>query len=53
VPGKLSIVSEFFRYLLQRKKYFLLPVVVLLLLLAVLVLLAEYQVIAPFIYTLF
>lgn len=44
---------DFLRFLALRKNYFLMPVVLVLLLLAVLVLLADHQVVAPFIYTLF
>lgn len=51
--GKLSIITELFQYLLMRKKYFLMPVIIILTLLAILVFLAEYQAIAPFIYAIF
>lgn len=52
-PGKVSAAVEFIRYLILRRKYFLVPVAAILLVLAALVILAEYQAVAPFIYTLF
>ncbi len=51
--SKLSIVSEFWDYLKERKKWWLAPIVVFMLLLGLLIVLTEGTAIAPFIYTLF
>ena len=51
--SKMSIISEFFSFLLERKKYWLMPVVLILLLLGSLIVLTEGTAIAPFIYALF
>lgn len=53
MPNKVSIFIEFFHYILERRKFFLVPVILLLGLLAILIVLAESQVVAPFIYSLF
>jgi len=49
----LSFLSEFWKFLRQRKKYWLLPVLVVMLALGALLVLAQGSAIAPFIYTLF
>jgi hypothetical protein len=51
--SKLSIISEFWNFLKERKKWWLLPIVVFLLVLGVLIVLAQGSVLAPFIYTIF
>ena len=51
--SKMSIIAEFFSFLLERKKYWLMPVVLILLLLGSLIVLTEGTAIAPFIYALF
>ena len=51
--GKLTILKEFFGYLLVRKKWWLIPIVVFLILLGLIIVLNESAVVAPFIYTLF
>ena len=51
--GKLSIVSEFWNFLKERKKWWLAPIVVFLVLLGALIVFTEGSAVAPFIYTLF
>ena len=51
--SKLSILSEFWDYLIVRKKWWLAPIILFLLLFGVLIVLTEGTAIAPFIYTLF
>ena len=51
--SKLSIIKEFWAFLIVRKKWWLLPIVILLLLLGALIVFTESSAIAPFIYTLF
>lgn len=53
VMSKLSIISEFWKFLKARKKWWLAPVVIFLLLLGALIILTEGSAIAPFIYALF
>lgn len=50
---KVSILIEFFHYLLEHRKYFLFPVVLLLVVFGIMIFIAESQVVAPFIYSLF
>ena len=49
----MSFLSEFGRYLLERKKFWLLPVLVVMGLFGGLVILTQGSAVAPFIYTLF
>jgi hypothetical protein len=49
----MSIVSELWEFLLERKKFWLLPIIVMLLLIGGLVVLTQGSAVAPFIYTLF
>jgi len=51
--SKLSILSEFWRFLKVRKKWWLVPIIVFLLLLGALIILTEGSALAPFIYALF
>lgn len=49
----MNFLTEFFSYLFKRKKWKLLPVIIVLLIFGVLVILSEYSLISPFVYTLF
>ncbi len=51
--GKISIIKEFWDFLMARKKWWLAPIIILLLLLGALIIFAEGSAVAPFIYTLF
>lgn len=51
--SKLSIISEFWRFMRVRKKWWLAPIVVVMLLLSLLIVLTQGSALAPFIYTLF
>lgn len=51
--GKVSILREFWRFLLMRKKYWLAPIVIVLVLLSLLIVLTQGSALAPFIYSLF
>jgi hypothetical protein len=51
--SKLSILSEFWRFLKVRKKWWLIPIIVFLMLLGALIILTEGSALAPFIYALF
>jgi len=51
--GRMSVLSEFWEFLRQRKKFWLLPLVVILLLLGVVLVLTANSALAPFIYTVF
>lgn len=51
--GRMSVLSEFWSFLRQRKKFWLLPIVVILLLLGVVIVLTANSALAPFIYTVF
>lgn len=51
--SKISIIKEFWNFLIERKKWWLAPIIILLLLLGVLIIFAESSAVAPFIYTLF
>jgi len=51
--SKLSIIKEFWDFLMVRKKWWLAPIIILLLLLGALIIFAEGSAVAPFIYTLF
>jgi hypothetical protein len=53
MSGKLSILSEFWRFLRVRKKWWLAPIVILLLTLGLILVLTEGSALAPFIYSLF
>lgn len=51
--GKLSIIKEFWNFLIHRKKWWLAPIVIFLVLLGALIVFTESSAVAPFIYTLF
>ena len=51
--GKIQVLKDFWRFLVERKKWWLAPIVIVLLLLGVLIVFAESSALAPFIYTLF
>jgi hypothetical protein len=51
--ARISLLSEFWYFLRQRKKYWLMPIVVMLLLLGLLLVVTSGSALAPFIYTLF
>ena len=51
--GKISIIKEFWSFLMARKKWWLMPIVILLFLLGALIIFSESSAVAPFIYTLF
>jgi hypothetical protein len=53
MPGKLSILGEFWNFLRVRKKWWLAPIVILLLTLGLILVLTEGSALAPFIYSLF
>ena len=53
MTGKLSILTEFWRFLRVRKKWWLAPIVILLLTLGLILVLTEGSALAPFIYSLF
>jgi hypothetical protein len=50
---KMSILKEFWGFLMERKKWWLLPIIIMLALLGLLIILTEGSALAPFIYTLF
>lgn len=50
---KLSILSEFFSFLMENKKWWITPIVLVLLLLGTLIVFTEGSAVAPFIYTLY
>ena len=49
----LDLVKDLWAFMRERKKFWLAPVIATLLLMGVLVALAQYSAVAPFIYTLF
>ncbi len=49
----LSLIKEFFEFLLERKKFWLIPIIFLLVLLSILLVMTQGSAISPFIYTLF
>lgn len=49
----LSLVKEFFEFLMERKKFWLIPIIFLLVLLSILLVMTQGSAISPFIYTLF
>jgi competence protein ComGC len=49
----MSVVTDFWQFLKERKKWWLLPMIVVLLLIGVLIVMTSGSAIAPFIYTLF
>ncbi|MEI6207775.1 MAG: DUF5989 family protein [Desulfuromonadales bacterium] len=49
----MSVVTDFWQFLRERKKWWLLPMIVVLLLIGVLIVMTSGSAIAPFIYTLF
>ena len=51
--SKLSILFEFWEFLIVRKKWWLAPIIILLVMFGALLVLTEGSAIAPFIYTLF
>jgi hypothetical protein len=50
---KMSILKEFWGFLMERKKWWLLPIIIMLVILGLLVIFTEGSALAPFIYTLF
>ena len=51
--SKLSILSEFWDFLIVRKKWWLAPIIMFLVLFGAIIVLSEGSALAPFIYTLF
>jgi len=51
--SKLSVMKEFWHFLLVRKKWWLMPIIIILVLFGALIVFTEGSAIAPFIYTLF
>jgi len=51
--SKISLLKEFWQYLIQNKKWWLTPIIVMLLLLGALIFFTQGTSVAPFIYTLF
>ena len=51
--AKRTVLTEFWRFLLEEKKYWLLPIALMFALLGLLIAVAQTSAIAPFIYTLF
>jgi hypothetical protein len=51
--SKLSVMKEFWQFLLVRKKWWLMPIIIILVLFGALIVFTEGSAIAPFIYTLF
>lgn len=51
--GKLSVLKEFWKYLMSNKKWWITPIVLMLLLLGALIVFTQGSAVAPFIYTLF
>jgi len=51
--SKLSILSEFFEFLMERKKWWLIPIIAFTVLLGALMFFSQGSAVAPFIYTLF
>ena len=51
--GKMSLLKEFWDFLMERKKWWLTPIVLVLLLLGALIVFTQSSAVAPFIYTLF
>jgi competence protein ComGC len=49
----MSVVTDFWQFMKDRKKWWLLPMIVVLLLIGVLIVMTSGSAIAPFIYTLF
>jgi competence protein ComGC len=49
----MSVVTDFWQFLRERKKWWLLPMIIVLLLIGVLIVMTSGSAIAPFIYTLF
>lgn len=49
----LTLIKEFFEFLMERKKFWLIPIVILLVLLSVLLVMTQGSALSPFIYTLF
>jgi len=53
IMSKLSIISELWDFLKERKKWWLLPIVIFLVLLGSLIVLTQGSALAPFIYAIF
>ena len=51
--SKMSIISEFWEFLNERKKWWLAPIIIFLVVFGTLIVLTEGTAIAPFIYTIF
>ena len=50
---RVSILKEFWQFLMTRKKWWLLPIIIMLVLLGLLIVFTEGSAVAPFVYTLF
>ena len=53
MPSKLTIISELWAFMRERKKFWLAPIIIIMVLLGGLILLAEGTAVAPVIYTIF
>jgi len=51
--SRITIIREFWSFLIVRKKYWLIPIVIMLLLLGALIVFTESSALSPFIYILF
>lgn len=51
--GRVSVLKDFWDFMMQRKKWWLAPIIIVLLLLGLLIIFTETTALAPFIYTLF
>lgn len=51
--SKLSLLKEFWEFLMKRKLYWMAPIFIILILLSLLIVFAQSSSVAPFIYTLF
>ena len=51
--SKLSVLKDFWGFMVERKKWWLGPIIIVLLLLGLLIVFTETSALAPFIYTLF
>jgi len=49
----MSMLKEFWRFLMTRKKWWLFPIIIMLVLLGLLIVFTEGSAVAPFVYTLF
>jgi competence protein ComGC len=49
----MTLISEFWQFLKERKKWWLMPIIIVLLLIGILIFMTSGSAVAPFIYTLF